>query len=192
MDKKPTVSILIPIHDSSKTAFFLARLFESLSQQTSVDYEIVVTKEGLVGHNLNEGLKRCKGDLIKVMCQDDWLAHPHSLKNIVENFRGNWLISGSHNNQNPQWTPDLYLGVNKLGGLSAMTLLNSDLPQFDEDLEWMVDIDFYMKLYKKFGVPTILPGLNVNIGCHEGQLTSTLTNEQKIMEHSLIKLRYEE
>jgi len=182
---------LIPIHDQPQGAYFLSRLFTSLSQQTSVDYEIVVTKEGMVGHNLNEGLKKCKGELIKIMCQDDWFAHPHSLKNIVENFQGNWLVSGSHNNQNPEWTDDLYLGVNKLGGLSSITLLNYDLPQFGEDLEWMIDIDFYMKMYIRFGLPTILEGLNVNIGCHEGQLSHTLSDELKIREHQLIKERYE-
>lgn len=190
MDKR-SISILIPIHDTPKTAFFLSRLFTSISEQTSVNYEIVVTKEGRVGYNLNEGLKKCKGELIKILCQDDWLAHPHSLKNIVESFQGNWLIAGSHNNQNPEWTPDLYLGVNKLGGLSSLTLLNENLPQFDENLEWMIDIDFYMKLYRKFGLPTILKGLNVNIGSHEGQLSHTIPLEQKEHEHILTKERYE-
>ena len=185
------LSILIPIHNQTQGAFFLSRLFTSISEQTAVNYEIVVTKEGRVGYNLNEGLKKCKGELIKILCQDDWLAHPHSLKNIVENFQGNWLIAGSHNNQSPEWTPDLYLGVNKLGGLSSLTLKNEDLPQFDEDFEWMVDIDFYMKLYKKFGLPTILKGLNVNIGCHEDQLSHTLSDEQKIKEYQLTKERYE-
>ena len=108
------VSVLIPIHDQPQGAFFLARLFNSLSEQTFVNYEIVVVKEGKVGYNLNEGLKKCNSELIKILCQDDWFAHPHSLKNIIENFQGNWLISGSHDNQNPEWTSDLYLGDNKL------------------------------------------------------------------------------
>ena len=187
---KPKVSILIPIHDQTQGALFLARLFNSLAEQTSVDYEIIVVKEGKVGHNLNEGLKKCKGELIKILCQDDWLAHPHSLKNTIDNFQGNWLISGSHNNQSPEWTPDVYLGVNKLGGLSSVTLLNQDLPQFDKRLEWMVDVDFYMKMYRKFGLPTILKGLNVNIGIHAGQATRTLSDEQKETEYKFMNQTY--
>lgn len=185
------ISVCIPIHDQPQGAFMLSRLLQSLSQQTSVQYEMVIVKEGMVGHNLNEGIKKCRGDIIKIMCQDDWFAHPHVLKNVQENFTGGWLVAGSHNNQNPIWTDDLYLGVNKLGGLSSVAFQNFNAPKFDEDLEWMIDIDFYMKLYKQYGKPTILSGLNINIGIHENQLSITLPNERKMAEHRLIAQRYE-
>ena len=185
------LSIVIPIHDQPRGAFFLSRLLQSLMFQTFQDFELVIVKEGGVGKNINAGIKKSKGELIKILCQDDWLAHPKSLEDIVNNFKGNWMITGSHDNRNPEWTDDLYLGANKLGGLSAMTLKNGDLPEFDENLQWMIDIDFYMKLYRKFGLPTILQEVNVNIGLHENQLTRTIPNEQKLLEHQLIAKKYE-
>src|SRR3990167_4958128 len=184
------ISIVIPIHDSSETALFLSRLFKSLHEQTYKDYEIIVVKEGLVGHNLNEGIKKSKGELIKIMCQDDWFAHENSLKDIVDNFKGNWLISGSHNNLKPEWTDNLKMGYNKLGGLSSMTLKNENLPFFDEKLEWMVDIDFYLKMKERFGFPTILEGLNINIGIHKNQATLKLSDEQKVLEQNLVYEKY--
>ena len=186
----PKISICIPFHDTPETALFLSRLFKSLHEQTFKDYEILVIKEGLVGHNLNEGIKKSKGELIKIMCQDDWFAHENSLKDIVDNFKGNWLISGSHNNLKPEWTDNLHTGFNKLGGLSSMTLKNENLPLFDESLEWMVDIDFYLKMKQKFGLPTILEGLNINIGIHENQATNKLSYSQKALEKYLTIEKY--
>lgn len=186
----PKVSIVIPSHDSPQTASFLARLFKSISEQTFTDYEIVLVKEGLVGHNLNAGLLKAKGELIKIMCQDDWFAHPDALKDIVDNFTGNWMITGCHNNEHPYWTPNVLEGYNKLGGLSVITMRNNLGVFFDARLLWLIDVEFYHRMEKKFGLPTILDSVNVNIGLGDHQTTNKLTEEEKLSEHKLMNEKY--
>lgn len=187
----PKVSIVIPSHDSPQTAFFLARLFESIAEQSITNYEIILVREGLVGHNLNTGIRKAKGELIKIMCQDDWFAHPDALKDIVDNFKGDWLITGCHNNPTPRWTDNVLEGYNKLGGLSVITMRNGVDVWFDERLLWLIDVEWYHKMHAKFGLPTVLEGINVNIGLGPHQTTNKLTEGEKLAEHNLMNKEYE-
>lgn len=184
------VSILIPMVDGPATALFLGRLFMSISIQTFTDYEIVVVKEGRVAHNLNEGIKKCKGELIKIMCIDDWFSHPNALKDMVDNFEGHWLITGCHNNPHPTWNDRIIEGYNTLGGLSVILFKNEDVLYFDEEMDWFLDLDWYHRMKEKFGLPKILDLVNINIGTSEHQLTNKLTDEDKIREQILTKQKY--
>lgn len=188
----PKVSIIIPSHDSPQTAFFLARLFSSIAAQTFQDYEIILVREGLVGHNLNLGIRKAKGELIKIICQDDWFAHENSLKDIVDSFKEGWLIAGSHNHPTPFWTDKVPYGVNSLGGLSTITMTNKDPIFFEEEFKWMIDVEFYDRAFKKWGLPTIISGVNVNIGIHAGQTTELMSKEEKDLEINLTVKKYEE
>lgn len=62
--------------------FFLRRLMESLEMQTFRDFEIVITKDGRMAENTNSAIKKAKGEIIKILYMDDYLAHSDSLKNI--------------------------------------------------------------------------------------------------------------
>ena len=179
----PKISIIIPYHDTRFTTYFLARLLNSISNQTSVetpiDYEIILVKEGLPGKTINAGIKRAKGELIKIICMDDWFAPSNALENIIKNFKGNWQICGSHDNPNPTWTDKVPYGNNTLGGLSSITMKNEDPVLFDEEYQWMIDVDFYARAFKKWGEPSILNGVVVNIGLGDHQLTRSLSDELK-------------
>ena len=58
---------------------------------------------------------------------------------------------------------------------------------FNEDLEWMFDLEFYQRLYDKYGEPTILNDLNVVIGIGSHQATNLLSNELKEKEEICFK-----
>src|SRR3990167_1783291 len=94
MDKKPKISICIPTHNMDNADFFLVRLIKSLQTQTFRDFEIVITKDGAMAENTNAAIKKAKGEIIKILYMDDYLAHPDALKNIAENFKGGWLATG--------------------------------------------------------------------------------------------------
>ena len=98
MDKKPKISICIPTHNMDNADFFLVRLIKSLQTQTFRDFEIVITKDGAMAENTNATIKKAKGEIIKILYMDDYLAHPDSLKNIVGNFKGGWLATGCVHN----------------------------------------------------------------------------------------------
>ncbi len=187
----PKISIVVPFHNIPETAGFLARLFDSIARQSFTDYEIIAVQEGSCGTNLNIGIKKAKGELIKIMCQDDWFAHENSLKDIVDNWKGNWMIVGSHNNPNPLWTDNVPYGYNSLGGLSAIVMKNDNPVLFDESLLWMIDVEFYRRIFKKYGEPTILDSVNVNIGIGDHQSTIKIPEEEKLAEFNLVTKKYE-
>ncbi len=127
---------------------------------------------------------------------DDWLS-PDALQKINDTFKNGWLISGCSDNPHPYWTDDIWTGNNKLGSPSCLTIENDvfkfiEQPPiyFDENLQWMVDIDYYMKLYKRYGQPTILDEIDVGIGIHPDQMTYKIPDEIKIKEINLMKEKY--
>lgn len=184
----PNISVCIPIHAMKNGEYFFNRFYKSLLEQTYKNYNLVVTEDGAMGKNLNSAIKKAKGDLIKIMCMDDWFAHPNALQDIVDNFTGDWMITGCDTNLHPYLTPDIHLGNNKLGGLSVITIKNDNPVLFDENLAWMIDIDYYKRMIARFGPPTILDSVNVNIGVGDHQSTVLLTQEQKDVEVKYMKI----
>jgi hypothetical protein len=191
---KPTLSVVIPIHDMQGGAEFLWRTVNVLMYQTFQDFEIVITKRGTMPENTNAGIKRARGELIKILYLDDCLAYPDALKDIVDAFtpQTEWLITGTDNNPEPYWTDDIETGNNKLGSPSALTIRNHglDTPLFDEQMTWLLDCDYYRRLYDSVGPPLILPGANVNIGVGEHQVSYLLSDEAKEAEHDYMKTKY--
>ena len=187
----PLVSIAIPFYGGMKNAnFFLKRAIDSLRKQTYQNWELVITEEGKASHNTNEAIKQSEGELIKVLYMDDYFTHKDALKEIVRNFKGEWMITGCNNNLNPVYTGDIHLGNNKLGSPSCLTIRKGCEVVFDEDLVWLLDCDFYKKMFIKYGEPVILNGDYMTIGEHEGQATNQLNNKIKDEEVHLLRKRY--
>ena len=92
------ISVIIPIHWMKNWQFFLTRCLESIEKQTFTDYEVIITHYGKMAENTNSGIKKATGDIIKILYVDDYLAHPDSLKNLAENFKGGWLATGCVHN----------------------------------------------------------------------------------------------
>jgi glycosyltransferase involved in cell wall biosynthesis len=188
------LSIVLPIHDGMKGgADFLWKNVLALSKQTFQDFEIVITNDGKIAENTNSGIKKAKGEIIKILYLDDTLSHDNVLKEIVDEFEGgaDWLITGSDNNLDPYWTEDIATGNNKLGSPSALAFRNEDPLLFDENLSWLLDCDLYHRLYERYGEPMILPGNYITIGIGDHQLTRTLTEEDKLKEYNYMRNKYE-
>ena len=67
------ISIVIPYHDMHNGAFFLKRAIDSIMIQNYKDYEIILVKEGRMAENTNAGIKKAKGNIIKILFMDDYL-----------------------------------------------------------------------------------------------------------------------
>lgn len=176
-------------------AFFFWRAINSIMEQTLKDYEIVIVKEGLMAENTNAGIRRAKGEYIKILYMDDYLAHPNALADIVQSFQleGEWLITAADTNLKPQWMNDIQYGNNKLGSPSALTFRNyfQENQLFDENLSWLLDCDLYRRLYDRHGPPIILETVNVNIGVGEHQVTHLMSDEDKLKEHEYINKKWQ-
>lgn len=191
----PKVSIVVPIHEMANGAFFLWRLVNSLTEQTFKDWELIITKDGKMAENTNAGIKRARGEFIKILYLDDWFAHDNALQAMVEEFThiDEWLICGVDTNPHPQWTSDIETGNNKLGSPSALMFRNNfeNNILFDENMSWLLDCDLYKRMEEKHGTPAILQGIHVFIGQGDHQMTHILTDEEKLAEHEYIKQKYE-
>ena len=77
--------------------------------------------------NTNKAIDMCKGDIIKVMFQDDFFYDDEALEKIYTSLHGSdrmWLLNGCNhtvddgwnfiNEMNPQWNPKLLEGVNTI------------------------------------------------------------------------------
>ena len=162
----PRVSIVIPYHNIPETAFFLGRLINSIEQQTFKDYEIVLEKYGRMAETYNVAIQKSRGEMVKLMGMDDYFFDPDALENIVKAFDlspDSWWITASR---------------------------NQDVPKIDEGLDWVVDCDWYWRIYQQHGLPKVLTDMNVVIGIGPHQSTNILSDEQKLKEHGLMRERY--
>lgn len=210
------LSICIPIHDIEAKELFLDRSLTALASQTFKNFEVVITddspkaleiphydlyiryfknhsKLGMAG-NTNQAIKHAQGEIIKILYLDDYLANEHALQDIVDAFKGGWLVSGcSHNiggvvqNEHyPTLDERLSKGINTIGSPSVLAFENKNPLLFDEAMSWVLDIDLYLRLYEKYGLPTILNEVNVIIGIHGEQMTNVLPDERKEYEGELL------
>ncbi len=221
------ISICIPTYEMhGKATELLTRSFNMLKKQTYKNFEIIISdnseddviknlcknpdyqslnikyfqnpRKGLAP-NTNEAIKKASGQLIKILFMDDFLANENSLKDIVDNFKGNWLVSGCGHDKGdgkifnihfPIYNRNMHLGKNTIGSPSVLTIKNEDIMFFDENLSWVVDCDYYKRLYDKYGKPDILNKVNVIIGLGEHQTTNHLENKSKQREYLYIEKKY--
>lgn len=194
----PKISICTPVYQIPKRGEFMSRLIKSLEQQTFTDFEFVVTEEGKMAENTNAAIRQAQGKIIKILYMDDFLAHKNALKNIVDNFKGGWLVTGcTHtdglrrfNEHMPEYTDDIHTGNNKIGSPSVLTFENKEPLYFDETMTWLLDCDYYKRLHERYGAPTILNDINVVIGVGEHQATHSMPEETMIREHNYLIKKY--
>lgn len=214
------ISIIIPTYGMGRSEFFFERNLNSLVSQSFKDFEVVVTDNSAdhlidlicrrykdlniryyrnprrgMAINTNEGIKLAKGELIKILYQDDFLAHDDALKNIVEAFKGQWLATGCiHDNgcnkHYPYYNDNIHFGVNTIGSPSVITVKNDNPMLFDENLGWLLDCDYYKRMYEEFGEPELLNEVNVILGIGEHQQTEILADAVKNKEHEYLNEKY--
>lgn len=191
----PKISICIPYHQTSNTAFFLARLLKSISEQTFTDYEIILTAEGQFAENHNAAIKKAKGEIIKLMQMDDYFTDEHSLALIVSEFQSaKWgIVPSMHTNGSghiPFWTTDIYTGNNRLGSISTIVFRKDCQLLFEEPLCWLVDCDWYYRMYLLHGEPKILNHFGVTVDVRTDRLSHTIPNEVKQAETNYLMQKY--
>ena len=227
MKKKPKISVAIPTHEMKGGDQFLYQSLMRLEAQTFRDFEVVVSdnsedeqmgnvcklfKDSLtinyfknpikgMAQNSNSAIKASKGELIKILYLDDFLATEYSLEIIVGNFDDEveWMVSGCKhttdglnrvNEHKPKYTRNIHTGNNTIGSPSVMTVRNKKPLLFDENLTWLLDCDLYKRYYDKYGLPKILDTFNVVIRQGDHQMTNILSDEIKKNEHVYLHKKY--
>lgn len=193
------ISIVTPYHEIPETRFFLKRLEDSLKAQTFVDWEWIKTKDGRMAENTNSAISQAKGDIIKILYMDDYLVSPDALQHITDNLEHGWLASGCIHDDDislfsehiPEWGNEILKGINKIGSPSVIAFENKDVPLMDEELDWVVDCDWYYQMEQRFGEPLLLPNIDVAIGVGTHQTTHKLSDGEKLQEFYYLKNKYD-
>ena len=187
------------ISDQSQDSL-IKDLCDTYSQVLDIKYIPNIHDRGRQAGNLNNAILHCRGDIIKILFQDDFLFDNVSLEKIVQSFTQEtmWMVScGSMLNYRelpsyqqvmlPRYNDKIYLGNNTIGPPSVLSIRNRDKIFFDEKLTWLMDVDYYKSCYNKFGYPTILRYITTVIRIHEYSATSLMPEHIKDQElHMMI------
>lgn len=150
--------------------------------------------------NFNNAIKNSDGDYIKLLCCDDFLTNGNSIQQTVDVIRSNpdakWFASSFIHTNNPEkcipyYSDTLITGVNTIGCQSGITIKNDDQKiYFDEKYLWLMDCDYYINYYKKYGDPIIINEPTITIRISSNQLTNIIPQAEKNNELNLIKNKY--
>lgn len=193
--------VVISDHSQDDT---IKDLCEDWSKHLNIKYFRNEIGRGVISPNLNNALKNCSGKWIKILFQDDLLFDVDTLKNIKDFIDSdkdiNWIASSFwHTNDGvsiyrrmkPTW-PELpiWAGHNHIGCPSAITIKNEDILYFDDNLNWLMDCDYYQRMFLKHGLPKILDVDTMVNRVVEDRLTNIITEQQKISEYEKLKNIY--
>jgi len=152
MSKK--VSVIVPYNVDRG---FLNNCVKSIENQSYPNVELILSQSNEnVSVNFNRGLYKATGDLVKFVCEDDWLPED-AIENLVKGLGdGDWICANAYQVDNGQW-------VYKPGDLSfpsmvtqnqihgGTTLYKMDLITYvgglDESLTTGEEYDMHLKLY---------------------------------------------
>jgi GT2 family glycosyltransferase len=192
--------IVISDHSIDDT---IENVYNEYKNELNIKYVKNDKGRGFISPNLNNSMKLCSGKWIKILFQDDFLFSEESLLTQYEILEANteikWLITTFyHSNDgftfynlyNPRYSENIWNGNNTLGNPSNLTLKNDDLIYFDEGLNWLVDCEYYYRMFLKHGKPTIIGPVTVVNRTHGNGLTNTTTQELKDKEFKILTEKY--
>jgi hypothetical protein len=158
---------------------------------------------GIISPNINNAMRLCRGHWIKVLFQDDFLFDENSLQIqhdfILKNADIKWLMTTFyHSNDgtsfyrlfNPVWNDLIWTGNNTMGCPSGMTLKNEDLLFFNENLNWLMDVEYYKQMFDKHGLPAILPEITYANRTWENRLTARIPQSIMDAEFKILNAKY--
>lgn len=206
------LSVCVPVFDPTQMySAHLIQLLKSLALQTMKPDEVIMTanhdlaylenlKEMMMGkfklvfrrnessgsaENTNHAISISKGELVKIMHQDDFFVNNKALDLTYKSLHNSekvWRVSRFdhlvertslvHRESKPKITRRLINGVNNIGAPSGLAFKRSAFIPFDEEMKYMFDCDWYLKMWHNWGKPIISKDLEVRIRIHDGQASS--------------------
>lgn len=228
----PFFSIAIPTYGyEGRGGEFLDASFKILNIQTFKNFEIVVSDHseddtikdvctkwrnkldiiyvknykgrGIISPNINNAMRHCNGDWIKVLFQDDLLYDANSLQvqhDFINEIKcSSWFMTDFYHSTDghkferpmtPVWNDLIWTGNNTMGCPSGMTIKNENILFFDETLNWLMDVDYYKSMFDKYGEPEILKNFTVVNRTWGNRLTDTISQDLKDREFKMLRKKY--
>ena len=162
---------------------------------------------GSSSNNLNNAIKKSSGDIIKVMFQDDYFINKETFCNILDGFEYvgqdfKWgALSFAHVDGDstqlyrpmiPNFIPDaIKNGNNTLGCPSVLFFKKECISElFDENLVWLMDTEYYYRLFLKFKSPFFVNVYSVAIRLWEDSVSNHMSEEIKKKELEYVLNKY--
>lgn len=159
--------------------------------------------------NWNAAIQCANGDYIKILHHDDFFTQPHSLSmmvNEISNTQSDFLFCQTdvwYTNKNThriqsvsdkqfrllKQFPELLFYKNIIGAPSVILHKNKNEYKYDENLKWLVDVDFYLNaFFLKAKWCYLDKPLISTMHDVEGQITGSVLNDKdvQIREHVLL------
>ncbi len=224
MISKPFFSIAIPFYYRDENSIDqLYRCVNSIKNQTFKSYEVIISTQniferlkddpffkneviniydaenigGFIQGNINNAMKNCCGEWIKILFSDDYFFDQYSLHKLNLQLKSNekmWAVMNSlHFEQDskkiykpliPYFQKNI-LEVNTIGSPSAIVLRNSKKLLFDKKSWMRLDVDYYFSLFKKLGKPHYVKNVFIVNEIHKKQFSSILLNKDKSTKNKL-------
>lgn len=153
-------------------------------------------KRGSSSANINVAISNAKYDIIKPIFQDDFICSQQCLEHIAQ-ANGSWGASQfihtdeQHtkvfNPMNPVMTNRTVHGVNTFGCPSVMFFKKGPNTYFDEKLIWLMDCEFYHRLWKLYGNPTIISSIDVCVRVWGDSVSGHVSEQTKSEEYEYVK-----
>jgi hypothetical protein len=151
-------------------------------------------------HNWNNALNYCTGDYIHYLAMDDRLAYQDAVQDTVDFMKTHntkWIacsqiVDTPGYKFTPRWNSNI-LASNTISGPSAVVLDKSlKHIKLDPAFSWFLDIDWYYRIYKEAGPPTIYDNILFINRQHSLQLSNTVNNSKEVQDNEtkLLLLKY--
>lgn len=193
--------VVVSDHSTDDT---IKNLCESWMSRLNIVYFRNDKGRGIISPNLNVAMSHCRGEWIKILFQDDFLYDSDSL-NQTKNFINDnpdvvWVATKfCHTNDGlnmyrdmyPKWTENILAGNNSIGCPSVITVKNKNILYFNDDLNWLMDCEYYRRMYDIHGEPLVMDSMTVVNRTNSGdRLTDTITDSEKDAEINKVRLIY--
>lgn len=158
-------------------------------------------KVNSLSSNTNNAIRNCNGDIIKVLYQDDYFLDEYSLQKTIDTISNSnkmWLISACEHSKDlstlirpfyPQWNDNMIFGNNTYSCPSVLSFKKEAKDNyFDENLDYLLDTEYYWRMKNKYGEPVYLQDITVVISIHQNQSTNSVsTKSEKEIEYIIKK-----
>ena len=144
--------------------------------------------------NLNNAIKKARGKIVKVLFQDDFLLGKDSLSVLAKKFdpdKYKWCVTAcEHTNDGielvrpfyPRYNRFIQFGKNTISSPSVLAFVNDKPLFFDENIVWLMDVEFYRRCYDRYGEPQIINEILVVNRWHKGQVSASVSRDLVISE----------
>ena len=148
------ISVIIPFKEDRG---YLAEAVVSVEKQTFTDWELILSQgDKTQGANINDGVRRAKGEYVKILHDDDVLP-PNALQDLHDGIQGyDWVCGDMMTFGDPIYCPDPHVYKGCVPNMKDMleenrvyggtTLYRTDIVLYAEELYTGEEYDFHLYL----------------------------------------------